>query len=215
MSSTMSRARSFRHSAARGEAGTGRGLAEAKTQSPSRAISSPYSNRSAARAICCRSSTKASRRSSGCCPTRQAAAQVRKQDKEAAGRFKSLSRDVQSLIDHASFLTQKINFLLDATLGMINIQQTGIIKIFSVAAVVFLPPTLIASIYGMNFKFMPELAWPYGYPVCAGADGAVGHRALPVLQVARLALGATRPGIPAAARATGRDLPPSAHGRGP
>jgi len=93
-----------------------------------------------------------------------AAAQVRKQDKEAAGRFKSLGRDVQALVDHAGFLTQKINFLLDATLGMINIQQTGIIKIFSVAAVVFLPPTLIASIYGMNFDFMPELAWPYGYP---------------------------------------------------
>ncbi len=93
-----------------------------------------------------------------------AAAQVRKADKDAPGRFKSLGRDVQSLIDHAAFLTQKINFLLDATLGMINIQQTSIIKIFSVAAVVFLPPTLIASIYGMNFKFMPELAWPYGYP---------------------------------------------------
>jgi magnesium transporter len=93
-----------------------------------------------------------------------AAAQARKLDKDAAGRFKSLGRDVQALIDHAGFLTQKINFLLDATLGMINIQQTGIIKIFSVAAVVFLPPTLIASIYGMNFDFMPELAWPYGYP---------------------------------------------------
>jgi magnesium transporter len=93
-----------------------------------------------------------------------AAAQARKQDKDAASRFKSLSRDVQALIDHAGFLTQKINFLLDATLGMINIQQTGIIKIFSVAAVVFLPPTLIASIYGMNFDFMPELVWPYGYP---------------------------------------------------
>ncbi|MBK8197079.1 MAG: magnesium transporter CorA family protein [Acidobacteria bacterium] len=93
-----------------------------------------------------------------------AAAQARKADKEASSRFKSLGRDVQSLVDHAAFLTQKINFLLDATLGMINIQQTGIIKIFSVAAVVFLPPTLIASIYGMNFKFIPELAWPYGYP---------------------------------------------------
>jgi len=93
-----------------------------------------------------------------------AAAQARKQDKDAAARFKSLGRDVQALIDHASFLTQKINFLLDATLGMINIQQTGIIKIFSVAAVVFLPPTLIASIYGMNFDVLPELAWPYGYP---------------------------------------------------
>ncbi|MFN7163623.1 MAG: magnesium transporter CorA family protein [Hyphomonas sp.] len=97
-----------------------------------------------------------------------AAAQARKADKEASGRFKSLGRDVQSLIDHAAFLTQKINFLLDATLGMINIQQTSIIKIFSVAAVVFLPPTLIASIYGMNFKFMPELAWPYGYPMALG-----------------------------------------------
>ncbi|MEX1251346.1 MAG: magnesium transporter CorA family protein [Hyphomonas sp.] len=93
-----------------------------------------------------------------------AAAQARKQDKDAAARFKSLGRDVHALIDHASFLTQKINFLLDATLGMINIQQTGIIKIFSVAAVVFLPPTLIASIYGMNFDVLPELAWPYGYP---------------------------------------------------
>ncbi len=97
-----------------------------------------------------------------------AAAQTRKVDKEAASRFKSLGHDVQSLIDHAAFLTQKINFLLDATLGMINIQQTSIIKIFSVAAVVFLPPTLIASIYGMNFRFIPELAWPYGYPVALG-----------------------------------------------
>jgi magnesium transporter len=93
-----------------------------------------------------------------------AAAQARKADKEASSRFKSLARDVQSLVDHAAFLTQKINFLLDATLGMINIQQTGIIKIFSVAAVVFLPPTLIASIYGMNFKVLPEIGWPYGYP---------------------------------------------------
>lgn len=93
-----------------------------------------------------------------------AAAQARKADKDASGRFKTLGRDVQSLVDHAAFLTQKINFLLDATLGMINIQQTGIIKIFSVAAVVFLPPTLIASIYGMNFDVMPELSWPYGYP---------------------------------------------------
>ncbi len=93
-----------------------------------------------------------------------AAAQTRKADKDASSRFKTLGRDVQSLVDHAAFLTQKINFLLDATLGMINIQQTGIIKIFSVAAVVFLPPTLIASIYGMNFDVMPELAWPYGYP---------------------------------------------------
>lgn len=79
--------------------------------------------------------------------------------------FKTLSRDVLSLSDHATFLTTNINFLLDATLGMINIEQTGIIKIFSVAATVFLPPTLIASIYGMNFQFMPEIGWKLGYPL--------------------------------------------------
>ncbi len=79
--------------------------------------------------------------------------------------FKTLARDVISLSDHATFLATNLTFLLDATLGMINIQQTGIIKIFSVAAVVFLPPTLIASIYGMNFDVMPELRWTYGYPL--------------------------------------------------
>lgn len=95
-------------------------------------------------------------------------AATRKPGKEYEGRIRTLSRDVQSLSDHTGFLTQKINFLLDATLGMINIEQTGIIKIFSVAAVVFLPPTLIASIYGMNFEVMPELSWPYGYPMAIG-----------------------------------------------
>jgi len=73
-------------------------------------------------------------------------------------------RDVHSLSEHAGFLSQKTGLLLDATLGMINIEQNAIIKIFSVAAVVFLPPTLVASIYGMNFRHMPELAWGYGYP---------------------------------------------------
>jgi magnesium transporter len=85
--------------------------------------------------------------------------------REAIPRIAILSRDVQSLADHATFLSNKVNFLLDATLGMLNIAQTDIIKIFSVAAVMFLPPTLIASIYGMNFEIMPELGWPYGYPV--------------------------------------------------
>jgi magnesium transporter len=71
-------------------------------------------------------------------------------------------------VDHLSFLSQKITFLLDASLGMINIEQNNIIKIFSIAAGVFLPPTLIASIYGMNFSVMPELRWAYGYPLaCA------------------------------------------------
>ncbi len=85
--------------------------------------------------------------------------------KASRSRMVMLNRDVNSLNDHASFLSTKMNFLLDATLGMINLEQNQIIKIFSIAAVVFLPPTLIASVYGMNFKFMPELEWIYGYPV--------------------------------------------------
>lgn len=85
--------------------------------------------------------------------------------KDLRDRLRTMSRDVRSLTDHASFLAGKINFLLDATLGMINIEQNAIIKIFSVVAVVFLPPTLIASIYGMNFEHMPELDWTFGYPM--------------------------------------------------
>ena len=82
--------------------------------------------------------------------------------------LKEISRDLASLADHATFMSRKVNFILDATLGMISIEQNQIIKLFSVAAVVFLPPTLIASIYGMNFKFMPELDWVYGYPMALG-----------------------------------------------
>ena len=81
------------------------------------------------------------------------------------GRFKSTLRDVQSLSDHASFLGNKVQFLLDAVLGLINLEQNNIIKIFSVAAVMFLPPTLVASIYGMNFHHMPELDKHWGYPM--------------------------------------------------
>ena len=92
----------------------------------------------------------------------------KKTSKDVITRVKTLARDVESLSDHATFQSQKVNFLLDATLGMINIEQNAIIKIFSVAAVVFLPPTLIASIYGMNFDFMPELKWPVGYPFAIG-----------------------------------------------
>ena len=83
--------------------------------------------------------------------------------KDARARSKVLYRDVVALTDQATFLSSKINFLLDATLGLINLQQNQIIKIFSVAAVIFLPPTLVASIYGMNFEHMPELKWPLGY----------------------------------------------------
>ena len=74
-----------------------------------------------------------------------------------------MQRDVQSLSDHAAYLSNKITFLLDAMLGVVNLEQNNIIKLFSVVAVVFMPPTLIASIYGMNFEIMPELKWTYGY----------------------------------------------------
>ncbi|MCZ8182275.1 MAG: magnesium transporter CorA family protein [Beijerinckiaceae bacterium] len=77
-------------------------------------------------------------------------------------------RDLQSLEDHATFLSNKIQFLLDAVLGLVSLEQNKIIKIFSVAAVVFLPPTLIASSYGMNFRNMPELDWQLGYPMALG-----------------------------------------------
>ncbi|HEV3410030.1 MAG TPA: magnesium transporter CorA family protein [Chthoniobacterales bacterium] len=80
-------------------------------------------------------------------------------------RLRGLSNDLQPLADHASFLSQKLNFLLDATLGLINVEQNAIIKIFTVAAVLFLPPTVVGTIYGMNFKFMPELEWYFGYPL--------------------------------------------------
>jgi magnesium transporter len=79
--------------------------------------------------------------------------------------WRTMIRDVQSIEDHASFLNNKIQFILDATLGLVSLEQNKIIKIFSVAAVIFLPPTLIASSYGMNFKNMPELEWWYGYPM--------------------------------------------------
>ncbi len=82
--------------------------------------------------------------------------------------LKTLQRDISSLTDHASFLSSKISFLLDATLGMVTIEQNNIIKAFSVGAGVFVPPTLIASIYGMNFNTMPELHWSFGYPLSIG-----------------------------------------------
>ena len=91
-----------------------------------------------------------------------------REDQELREHVKSLGRDVASLIDHSGFLATNVSFLLDASLGLINIEQNAIIKIFSVAAVVFLPPTLVASIYGMNFDHMPELKWQLGYPFALG-----------------------------------------------
>ena len=77
---------------------------------------------------------------------------------------RQILRDIESLDSHTAFLFDKINFLMDATVGFININQNKIIKIFSVASVALLPPTLIASVYGMNFQHMPELAKEWGYP---------------------------------------------------
>jgi len=88
-----------------------------------------------------------------------------KPNKDVRTHIKTLTRDVQSLQDHTSFLGSKLNYLLDATLGLINIDQNNIIKIMSVAAIVFLPPTLFASIWGMNFHYMPELDEKYFYPI--------------------------------------------------
>ena len=80
-------------------------------------------------------------------------------------QIRDILRDIDSLTPHSGFLFDKINFLMEATMGFINLEQNNIIKIFSVAAVMFLPPTLIASIYGMNFTLMPELTTTWGYPL--------------------------------------------------
>ncbi len=93
---------------------------------------------------------------------------VRKPSKERRQLVKLLQRDAVSLGDHAAFLSGKINFLLDATLGLGHVEPNEIIKIFTVASVVFLPPTLVASVYGMNFALMPELQWSIGYPFAVG-----------------------------------------------
>ena len=86
-------------------------------------------------------------------------------DKVMRETLKSLSRDIQSLSENSNYLIQNVGFLLDAALGRISIEQNAIVKIFSVAAVIFLPPTLVASVYGMNFVHMPELDEVYGYPM--------------------------------------------------
>ena len=85
-----------------------------------------------------------------------------------ADEVREILRDIESLLPHNSFLFEKVNFLMDAAQGFISIEQNKIIKIFSIAAVVFLPPTMIASIYGMNFQIMPELGWEWGYPLAIG-----------------------------------------------
>src|SRR6185436_18661082 len=88
--------------------------------------------------------------------------------KDARRHVASLATDITSLTEHANFLSDNLQFLLDASLGLISIEQNAAMKLFSWAAVVFLPPTLIAGIYGMNFHHFPELSWWFGYPMALG-----------------------------------------------
>ena len=83
-------------------------------------------------------------------------------------RVQALLNDTKSLTDHSAFLADNLTFLLDASLGLISIEQNAAMKLFSWAALIFLPPTLIAGIYGMNFEHMPELGWLFGYPWALG-----------------------------------------------
>jgi len=96
------------------------------------------------------------------------ASRERGDDTRIVQRIEVAQRDIASLLEHMRFLSNRIAFLLDATLGMISNEQNQIIKLFSVAAVMLMPPTLIASIYGMNFKHMPELGLVWGYPLALG-----------------------------------------------
>jgi magnesium transporter len=99
--------------------------------------------------------------------------------KERRKEIRTMQRDVDSLALHADYLNSKAQLLLDAVVGMVSIEQNNIIKIFAVLSVVLMPPTLVASIYGMNFQSMPELGWPHGYPLALAAMLVTG--ALPYL----------------------------------
>ena len=96
------------------------------------------------------------------------AVRERKDDKRIMTRIESANHDITSLMESLRFLSARTSFLLDATLGMISTEQNQIIKLFSVMAVMLMPPTLVASIYGMNFRYMPELAETWGYPLALG-----------------------------------------------
>jgi magnesium transporter len=80
-------------------------------------------------------------------------------------RLRTLIKDIDSLVDHTNFLFERLEYLQNTFLGLVNIDQNKIIKIFTMVSVIIMPPTLIASLYGMNFRFMPELDWKIGYPI--------------------------------------------------
>ena len=87
---------------------------------------------------------------------------------ENQSQIEAIRKDILGLTDHGTYLTGRVNFLLDATLGMISIEQNSVFRVLSIASLIFLPPTLVAGIYGMNFDIMPELKWQFGYPVALG-----------------------------------------------
>lgn len=99
--------------------------------------------------------------------TQRVLASLHRSDKldQGAHRLDDVLRDIESLLSHTAFLLEEIGFLSDTIIGLINIEQNQIVKVLSVIAAVFLPPTLIASVYGMNFRHMPELSWTFGYPL--------------------------------------------------
>ncbi len=109
--------------------------------------------------------------------------------KTHAQRLRNLIGDIDALLPHNNFLFEKVNFLLQGAQGFINIEQNQIIKIFSVAAVALMPPTLIASIYGMNFHVMPELSWDVRLPARNRRDDRFGDAAVPLLQTPRVVVG--------------------------
>ena len=86
-------------------------------------------------------------------------------DKATKSAFRAIRRDLQAISDYANFVAGQLTFVLDAVLGLVTVEQNRIIKIFSVVATLFIPPTLFASLWGMNFKHMPELDWSFGYPL--------------------------------------------------
>ena len=180
-----------RHSGAdrrRGRSGLARYFRAGGRPDRSPAATTRSSRPSAARATSPPRCAKAWSRSAACCstsPTKPTACAGRRSTR---AQLRGMQRDVQSLSDHAAYLSNKITFLLDAMLGVVTIEQNNIIKIFSVAAVVLMPPTLIASIYGMNFHHMPELDWKWGYPIAIVSDGGRGRAALLLLQVEEMAV---------------------------
>src|SRR6267154_3055254 len=90
---------------------------------------------------------------------------------EFEGRLAAVSKDIVSLNDYEAHLSNKVQFLLDAVLGFISIEQNDLFKVLTIVSVVGIPPTIVVGIYGMNFKFMPELNWAWGYPIALAIVG--------------------------------------------